>query len=111
MHAGSRASAGSRSRTNDKSASKAEEQCQKDGGNWDAKTKTCSGNYRSAYSGGPIEDPPLCVCLIHLNSRALFVCGPPKLGQLATDFDLKVVGHRLSSPGPLGVGELYASRL
>jgi hypothetical protein len=23
----------------------AQEQCQKDGGNWDAKTKTCSGKY------------------------------------------------------------------
>ena len=26
-------------------AKKAEEQCQKDGGNWDAKSKTCSGKY------------------------------------------------------------------
>jgi hypothetical protein len=26
-------------------AKKAEEQCQSDGGNWDAKTKTCSGKY------------------------------------------------------------------
>ncbi|MGB6769469.1 MAG: hypothetical protein WBE50_15510 [Methyloceanibacter sp.] len=26
-------------------AKKAEEQCQKDGGNWDAKNKTCSGKY------------------------------------------------------------------
>jgi type II secretory pathway pseudopilin PulG len=26
-------------------AKQAQEQCQKDGGNWDAKTKTCSGKY------------------------------------------------------------------
>jgi hypothetical protein len=26
-------------------AKKTEEQCQKDGGNWDAKTKSCSGKY------------------------------------------------------------------
>jgi hypothetical protein len=26
-------------------AKKAEEQCQKDGGNWDAKSKMCSGKY------------------------------------------------------------------
>ena len=29
----------------DKSATKAEEDCQKAGGTWDAKTKNCSGKY------------------------------------------------------------------
>ena len=29
----------------DDAAKKAEEQCQKDGGNWDAKSQTCSGKY------------------------------------------------------------------
>ena len=29
----------------DAAAKKAEEQCQKDNGNWDAKSKTCSGKY------------------------------------------------------------------
>ena len=29
----------------DTAAKKTEEQCQKDNGNWDAKSKTCSGKY------------------------------------------------------------------
>ncbi len=29
----------------DATSKKAEEQCQKDGGSWDAKTKNCSGKY------------------------------------------------------------------